>query len=192
MLNKLRSKVTPYLDPVARAFAKVGFRANVLTVIGLVIGTIAAVVFGYGHERWGGLVLLICGFFDLMDGAVARVTRGETAFGGVLDSVVDRYVDAIVIIGIVYGGLAEAGGIPGWLWGAIALVGSIMVSYIRARGEAAGTGKLDVGIAERGERMLILAIGGLIIFERYAIVVVAILSNVTAIHRVLESRKRLR
>jgi archaetidylinositol phosphate synthase len=110
----------------------------------------------------------------------------------VLDSFLDRYVDSIIFIGIIYAGLAEFAGLSSWFWGALALVGSLMVSYMRARAEAAGSGKLAVGIAERGERLLILAIGGLLNYTNYAVVLIVFLTHFTVLHRLLVAWKRLR
>lgn len=195
MLSRVRERVGDLMEPVARAFARTGFSPNVFTLIGLVVGVIAAVLFAYGMQLWAGFVLLICGFFDLIDGAVAKVIGRETAFGGVLDSVVDRYVDFLIFAGIIYafinGGLAQAGFLPGWAWGILAIAGSLMVSYTRARAEAAGSGKFDVGIAERGERILILAIGALIGFTQYAVVLIVILTHLTVAQRLFVAKLRL-
>jgi len=191
MLSGLRDKVDTALEPVAKAFARAGFTPNVLTCIGLVVSLLAGVLFAYGLPRFAAIALLICGFFDMIDGAVARVAEKVTEFGGVLDSVVDRFTEAAIIIGIVYGGTPELGQ-WGWLAGALALVGGLMVSYVRARAEAAGTGKLDVGFAERAERMLIFAIFALVERTGYALILVAILSYITVIHRLAVAYIRLR
>lgn len=193
MLSEIREKVAPLMEPVARAFAKAGFTPNSLTLIGLLIGSIAALLFARGEPRLAGLTLLICGVFDVIDGAVARLTGRETAFGGVLDSVIDRYVDFAIFIGIIYSDpLAELWRLPSWAWCTLALTGSFMVSYTRARAEAAGSGKLDVGIAERAERLLILAFGGLLGYTHFAVALVAILAHATAIQRIIVTKHRLR
>lgn len=179
------------MRPVARAFARAGFSPNSLTMIGLLIGSVAALLFAKGEPGLAGLTLLICGVFDVIDGAVARLTGRETAFGDVLDAVSDRYVDFIIFIGIIYGGLPELWRLPGWTWGTLALTGSFMVSYTRARAEAAGSRKLDVGIAERGERLLILAFGGMLGYIHFAVALVAILAHATAIQRLIVAKYRL-
>ncbi len=195
MLSRVRERVEELTEPLARAFARTGLSPNVFTLIGLVVGVIAAMLFAYGMQLWAGFVLIVCGFFDIIDGAVARVIGRETAFGGVLDSVVDRYVDFLIFAGIIYafinGGLAEAGLLPGWAWGTLAIAGSLMVSYTRVRAEAAGSGKLDVGIAERGERILILAIGALIGYTQYAVVLIVILTHLTVAQRLFVAKLRL-
>lgn len=191
MLSRFRDRVSRAVEPIARAFARAGFTPNSLTLMGLAVGIAAAVLFGYGMQFWAGIVLLICGFFDLIDGAVARTTGKKTPFGGVLDSVTDRYVDFLIFLGIIWAGLADAGLLPGWMWGFLAIIGSLMVSYIRARAEAAGSGKLEVGIAERGERILILAIGALVGYTKYAVVLIAVLTHITVGHRLIVARRRV-
>ena len=191
MLSNLREAVRPLLNRVARIFVIAGFSPNALTYLGFLTGLIAALLFAGGEPRWAGLVLLICGLFDAVDGAVARLTGRGTAFGGVFDSVVDRYVDFMVFAGIIYGDLARLG-LPSCAWGVLALTGSFMVSYVRARAEAAGSGRLDIGIAERGERLLILAFGGLFALTNYAVALVAILTHFTAVQRLFVAEVRLR
>jgi archaetidylinositol phosphate synthase len=191
MLSGLRSKIDGALEPLAKAFARAGLTPNVLTCIGLVVSLLAGALFACGLPRFAAIALLVCGFFDMIDGAVARVTGKVTAFGGVLDSVVDRFTEAAIIVGIVYGGAPELGQWS-WLAGILALVGGFMVSYTRARAEAAGTGKLDVGLAERAERVLIFAIFALVERTGYALILVAILSYITVIHRLAVAYSRLR
>ena len=195
VLSRVRDRASRLIDPVAKAFARTGITPNVFTLIGLVVGVVAALLFAYGMQLWAGFVLILCGFFDIIDGAVARLTGRETAFGGVLDSVVDRYVDFLIFAGIVYafinGGLAEAGLLSGWAWGVLAIVGSLMVSYTRARAEAVGSGKLDVGIVERGERIIILAVGALMGYTQYAVVLIVILTHLTVAQRLFVARLRL-
>jgi archaetidylinositol phosphate synthase len=197
MLSRFRDRAGDLLRPLAEAIARTGVSPNALTFIGLPVGLLAAFLFSRGEQFqfWAGIVLLLAGFFDIIDGAVARVTGRETAFGGVLDSVVDRYVDFLIFAGITYAFIA--GGVsvcllPGWVWGVLAIAGSFMVSYIRARAEAAGSGRLDVGIAERAERLLILAIGALVGYAQYSVVIIVVLTHLTVLQRLLVARLRLR
>lgn len=191
MLSGIREKIDPLIDTTARPFARAGFTPNGLTILGLLVGILAALLFVFEEPLWAGLTVLICGFLDMIDGAVARLTGKVTPFGGVLDSVLDRYADSIIFIGIIYAGLAEFAGLSSWFWGVLALVGSLMVSYMRARAEAAGSGKLAVGIAERGERLLILAIGALLNYTNYAVVLIVFLTHSTVLHRLVAVWKRL-
>lgn len=133
-----------------------GLTPNLLTLIGVAASAVAA--FCYLGWRAGGFVLpaagvlvLVSGLVDALDGVVARATGKASAFGGFLDSVCDRYSDAVVLSAILVGGLCDPA------WGLAAVVGSLMVSYARARAEAAGVGMASVGLAERAERMLFLA-----------------------------------
>lgn len=192
MLSGMKGRVGELVRPLASALARRGVTPNLLTLVGLGVGLISAALFARGEPFWGGLFLLGCGFFDLLDGAVARSGGKETRFGGVLDSVVDRYVDFLVLLAIVWGGLAEAFGVSGLVWGGAAMLGSFMVSYVRARGEAAGTGKMEVGLAERGERLLLLGFGSVLGFTGYAVVLVAFLSHLTVLQRMVVARRRLR
>lgn len=191
MLSELREKVEPFLNSTAELFVRVGFTPVSLTFLGVMLGMVAAFLFAGGHEIPAGLVLLLCGFFDALDGAVARLSGKVTAFGGVLDSVTDRYVEFLVFLGIMWGGLAEAGLLPGWAWVILAFAGSLMVSYVRARAEAAGSGTLDVGIAERAERLLILAFAAILTLTRYALCLIAVLTHVTVVHRLIVAKERL-
>lgn len=197
-MSRFRDRVNDLIRPVAEAIARTGVSPNTLTFIGLAVGLIAAIFFARGEQLLAGITLLVAGFFDIIDGAVARVLGRETAFGGVLDSTVDRYVDFLIFAGIIYafttGGIAEASFMRGWgwAWGVLAIVGGFMVSYIRARAEAAGSGKLDVGIAERAERLLILAILALVGFTEYAVVIIVILTHLTVLQRLFVAKFRLR
>ena len=140
-----------------------------------------------GKPFAGGLLILFSGIFDVLDGGVARAKDRITPFGGVLDSVCDRYSDGIVFLGIIAGAVNGRLVLPPilqievWLWAGYALIGSFLVSYTRARAESAGCRKLSVGIAERTERMLILAFGGLSGFLGWALVLIAVFSHITII-----------
>ena len=181
-------------NPVAKA---IPLSPNTLTLIGLVVSILAAVVFAHGIIVLGGALILLSGLFDIFDGAVARSKNDITPFGGVLDSVCDRYADALILIGIIYGILnnnispALLLNIPLWLWCAVALIGSFLVSYTRARAEAAGAKDMTVGIAERPERMILLALGAFSGYIAWAIVVIVILTHITIIQRMLYAKKYL-
>lgn len=150
-----------------------------------------------GKPFEGGLLILFSGFFDVLDGGVARAKGSITAFGGVLDSVCDRYSDGLMFLGIIAGAvngrliLSPIMQIEGWLWAGFALIGSFLVSYTRARAESAGCKKLSVGVAERTERMLILAFGALTGFLAWAIMLIAVFSHITIIQRVLRAKSIL-
>jgi CDP-diacylglycerol--glycerol-3-phosphate 3-phosphatidyltransferase len=162
---------------------------NVLTFMGLVINIIAAILFGYANADnqarmffYAGLVIIGAGFFDLVDGRVARATNQVTRFGAFFDSVVDRYSDVALFFGmLVY--YARANRFFYLVLVAVVMMGSVMVSYTRARAESL-IGTCKVGFMERPERLVLVIIGAL--FNRMAPVlwVIAVLSNITVAHRI--------
>lgn len=162
---------------------------NVLTFMGLVINIIAAVLFGYASGEnqarmffYAGLVIIGAGFFDLVDGRVARATNQVTRFGAFFDSVVDRYSDVALFFGLlVY--YARANRFFYLVLVAVVMTGSVMVSYTRARAESL-IGTCKVGFMERPERLVLVIVGA--IFNRMAPVlwVIAVLSNITVAHRI--------
>ena len=170
---------------------------NTLTLMGFAVSVAAGVAFVLGKPFEGGLLILFSGVFDVLDGGVARAKGRITPFGGVLDSVCDRYSDGLMFLGIMAGAIngrlpvPPIMGIDGWLWSGYALIGSFLVSYTRARAESAGCRKLSVGIAERTERMLILAFGALSGFLGWALVLIAVFSHITMVQRVLRAKSIL-
>lgn len=156
---------------------------NVLTFLGLVINIIAAFLFARGSFRWAGVVVIGAGLFDMVDGRVARATDRVTVFGGFFDSVLDRYSDLALFMGLlVY--YASINRFFYIVLTAIVMTGSVMVSYVRARAECT-IPKCKVGFLERPERVVLIIIGAL--FNRMAPVlwVIAIFSNLTVIHRMI-------
>lgn len=170
---------------------------NTLTLLGFAVSLAAGAAFTLGKPFAGGLLILFSGIFDVLDGGVARAKDRITPFGGVLDSVCDRYSDGIVFLGIIAGAVNGRLVLPPilqievWLWAGYALIGSFLVSYTRARAESAGCRKLSVGVAERTERMIILALGGLSGFLGWALVLIAVFSHITIIQRVLRAKSIL-
>jgi CDP-diacylglycerol--glycerol-3-phosphate 3-phosphatidyltransferase len=168
---------------IVRAFAATGINPNVLTVIGFAINFVAAYLFAYGYFRWAGITVFLAGLFDMLDGRVARFTNRVTPFGGFFDSVLDRYSDLCLMIGLLvfYGRINRF-----WyvVLVAVAMIGSVMVSYTRARAENL-ISTCKVGFLERPERMVLIIIGAM--FDRMAPVlwIIAVLSTLTVIHRVV-------
>jgi len=185
LLNKVRSSIASAMKPIASSVASLGLTPNQITVIGLLISLLSAYAFFWPHQLWGGILLLVAGFFDILDGAVAKVTGRVTRLGGVLDSVLDRYSDLIIIGAILLAGLCDP------LWGIIAMIGSVMVSYIRARGEVEGVNMSSVGLMERAERMVILAVSAIVGYTWAGIILLAILTHVTVAQRLWYLRKSL-
>ena len=156
---------------------------NVLTFIGLRDQHLGGVPFAAGKFRWAGVVVIGAGLFDMVDGRVARETNRVTRFGGFFDSVLDRYSDLGVLVGLlVY--YASINRFFYVVLTAIVMTGTVMVSYTRARAENT-IPKCKVGFLERPERVVLIIIGAL--FNRMAQVlwVIAILSNITVIHRMI-------
>ncbi|HXI38483.1 MAG TPA: CDP-alcohol phosphatidyltransferase family protein [Bryobacteraceae bacterium] len=177
---------------IVGALALSRIHPNVLTFLGLVINTWAAVLFAAGSFRAAGLVVILAGLFDMVDGRVARETNRVTRFGGFFDSVIDRYSDLALFMGLlVY--YASINRFFYIVLTAIVMTGSVMVSYTRARSEIS-IPKCKVGFLERPERVVLIIIGAL--FDRMAPVlwVIAVLSNLTVIHRMIytwQEAKRL-
>ncbi|OGO05757.1 MAG: CDP-diacylglycerol--glycerol-3-phosphate 3-phosphatidyltransferase [Chloroflexi bacterium RBG_13_54_9] len=169
-------------EPVARLVAKTGLSPNTLTVLGLFLNLGVAAIIATGHTLVGGLMVLFAGAFDLLDGTVARLTQRSTRFGALLDSTLDRLSDAALLFGllILYVRQHSSGEI---LLVYIALVGSMMVSYTRARAEGLQL-ECEVGLLARGERVVILALG--LIFNQVIIAlwILAVLTSITAAQRV--------
>ena len=156
---------------------------NVLTFLGLVINVVAAVLLAAGQFRAAGFVIIGAGLFDMVDGRVARATNQVTRFGGFFDSVLDRYSDLALLMGLLvyYGNVNR----PFYVvLTAIVMTGSVMVGYTRSRAENA-IPTCKVGFTERPERVVLLIIGAL--FDRMAPVlwVIAVLANITVVHRMI-------
>jgi CDP-diacylglycerol--glycerol-3-phosphate 3-phosphatidyltransferase len=171
------------IDRIVRWLALARISPNVLTFLGLVINICAAYLFAMGHFRWAAAVVIGAGLFDMVDGRVARATDRVTRFGGFFDSVLDRYSDLALLVGLLvyYASINRFGYI---VLTAVVMTGSVMVSYVRARAENT-VPKCKVGFLERPERVVLIIIGGL--FNRIAAVlwVIAVLSNLTVIHRMI-------
>lgn len=171
------------IDKIVGALALSRIHPNVLTFLGLLINAWAAVLFASGNFRAAGAVVIGAGLFDMVDGRVARETNRVTRFGGFFDSVVDRYSDLALLMGLlVY--YASINRFFYIVLTAIVMTGSVMVSYTRARAENT-IPKCKVGFLERPERVVLIIIGAL--FGRMAQVlwVLGVLSNLTVIHRMI-------
>jgi CDP-diacylglycerol--glycerol-3-phosphate 3-phosphatidyltransferase len=181
--GKIGDTLGRVLDGIVRGFAALGTNPNLLTFIGFGINLLAAYLFAYGYFRWAGATIMLAGVFDMADGRVARLEGRVTPFGGFYDSVMDRYSDLCLLIGL----LIYYGRINRFFYVslvAVAMIGSVMVSYSRARAENV-IPSCKVGFLERPERVVLIIIGAL--FDRMAPVLwlIAVLSNVTVIHRIV-------
>ena len=169
---------------VGQALARLGLSANALTVIGLVLNAGVAVVIATGHPRWGGALLLLASAFDMLDGAVARATNSTSRFGGFLDSTLDRYSEAVVFGGVLIYLLGTDDAELGAFLVFVATVGALLISYARARAEAAGY-TASVGLVARPERVILLALCLLIGRPLWALWILAITTHVTALTRIV-------
>ncbi len=166
-------------------FASSGLSANFWTGVGFVLSIASAAAYTSANigliypALFGGILLLVSGFFDIVDGSVARVTKQISRKGAFLDSTFDKVAEVIVFLGILYGGLAD----PTMVLIALGL--SLLVSYSRARAESLGIELKGVGIGERAERLIVIAVFSIAGFTYYGIVIVAIIAGITFIQRVV-------
>jgi archaetidylinositol phosphate synthase len=200
LLNKLRDLLEPSLAKIGRSFASTGLSANFWTWVGLLLSVVAGIAYASGaffNIDWtpwsfatiiGGILLLLSGFFDVVDGSVAHITKQTTKKGAFLDSSFDKIAEIVIFAGIAYGKLADP---------FLCLVGlgmSLLVSYTRARAESLGCKLKGIGIGERAERMLIIAIIGMIPVREameWAIIIVSIVAGITSVHRITVTAKKL-
>jgi CDP-diacylglycerol--glycerol-3-phosphate 3-phosphatidyltransferase len=214
------------IDPVVKVFIKLGLTPNIVTSIGFVLNVGVAVIFILGAEEgnrgdlsyigWAGGLILFAGLFDMLDGQVARLGNMKSKFGALYDSVLDRYSELIMFLGICYYLVGHH-----YFWSSIfafiALIGSMMVSYIRARAEGLGI-ESKGGLMQRPERVVAIGlcavlcgvssiyIGGnyklyfpgtnFLLFETvsiftFPIVIIAVLTNITAIKRLIDAKKAI-
>jgi CDP-diacylglycerol---glycerol-3-phosphate 3-phosphatidyltransferase len=188
------------LNAIVRGLALTRISPNVLTFIGLVINIIAAILFGYANSQnyprmflYAGLVIIGAGIFDMVDGRVARATNQVTTFGGFFDSVIDRYSDVALFFGLlVY--YARENRFFYLVLVAFVMVSSVMVSYTRARAESL-IGSCKVGFMERPERIVLVIIGACFAWlgaMAPVLWVLAVLSTVTIIHRIIYTYQQTR
>ena len=185
------------LDAIVRLLALSRINPNGLTLMGLVVNTYAAFLFGYANgdnQRrmffYAGLVIIGSGFFDLVDGRVARLSNQVTRFGGFFDSIVDRYSDASLFFGLLVF-YARGNRFFYVVLTALAMISAIMVSYARARAESL-IGACRVGFMERPERLVLLIIGALFNVMAPALWVIGVLSTITVIHRIVYTWQQTR
>jgi len=175
MRHRLAERFT---TPAAKILSKTGVTPNMLTVMGFLVSIAAAVLIAKEYFLAGGLVVLFAGAFDLLDGPVARVTGKTTKFGGFLDSTLDRLSEAAVLAGILaYYAYSE--GTWESLLAYAAFVGSVMVSYLRARAEGLGV-KCEVGVFTRAERVVVMS-AGLLFGQRFDLAIPIMLGIITAL-----------
>jgi phosphatidylglycerophosphate synthase len=169
----------------------VGKNPNIISILASLVGLVSAYYFMQGRSATGGFILLLSGILDTLDGTVARLGERDSKFGATLDSTLDRYVEMFVFMGIIY----HFKDTPMFFWAFLALMGSLMVSYVRARAQSLGIQKL-VGLVQRFERFIILAVAAILnplgvqywgseVILSSALIILAIGTNITAFQRLI-------
>lgn len=199
MLNRLRQKLIPVTTLIGNNFGSLGLSPTFWSMIAFAFAILSSIFFGLSNflseqgivfpsQIIASIMLLLSGFFDIVDGSVARVSKRATSRGAFLDSNFDKISEALIFIGIAIGGLSSP------ILAMIALSTSILVSYIRARAESLGIELKGVGIGERAERLLILSICGFIPISgsiQWGIIIIIILSSFSFIQRFWFVLKRI-
>lgn len=194
MLTKLKERIQRLIVSEARMAHAIGLTPNLVSLLGVVVALISAYLYWSSQFNdflliVAALLLLASGFFDALDGVLARAYSETTLFGGFFDSLLDRYSDAIVLVGLILG--RSVTGSQLWsLVGFAALIGSLLVSYSRARAEAAGVKMETVGLAERAERIIIIVAASFLSFLwrdalLWSVLLLAVLTNFTVLQRVV-------
>lgn len=197
MLNKFRKSLQPILEKIGFLFSSIGLSPNTLSLIGFIITIISSIIFGINtlqldptinFSAIGSLVLLAGGFFDVIDGSVAKITKRTSRKGSFLDSTLDKISETIIFLGIAIGGFANP------ILCLLAVSSSLLVSYIRSRAETFGIDLSGVGFGERAERILIIVVMGLLPFPHsleYGVIIVIGISIITIIQRIYKTLKIL-
>jgi CDP-diacylglycerol---glycerol-3-phosphate 3-phosphatidyltransferase len=178
------------LDPLSRFLGWIGVSPNALTLFGLALHVGVAYILATGHFTWGGLATLAASAFDALDGSLARHLGRVSKFGAFLDSTIDRYSEAVLYLGLTAYFL-HAGQPAGVILSYVAIIGSQLVSYTRARAEAIGV-ECKEGLLTRVERAIILVFFLLIHQVFIGLWVIAILANLTALQRILTVWRKTR
>ncbi|MEM3267334.1 MAG: CDP-alcohol phosphatidyltransferase family protein [Conexivisphaerales archaeon] len=177
MLTKLREKIKPVMDAIAAGSAKLIPSPTGWTFIGFLVSILAAYLYSSHFAIPAGVSVLLSGFMDMLDGAVARKLGKVTARGGFLDSNLDRAGEAAIYLGLILSNDIIA------LYAATAMALSLLVSYARSRAEASGLKAEGVGYGERAERLIILAVASFVGFLNYGIILIIILAGITFVQR---------
>lgn len=208
---RVRERYLKVIAPVTDFFARLGIHPDVLTLTGLVLSLLAGIMYGTGSFFWAAWVLVLAGVCDSLDGQIARKTNRQSAFGAFFDSTLDRYGDLFPYTGLAYHfaggrGFDSLHGRETWAepspWTVVliilAIAGSFMVSYTRARAEGLGVECRD-GLMQRPERMTLLILGSFLgsipvigtVLMKCTLLVLAVSSNITAISRMIHTKNQL-
>lgn len=184
----LRLRFKGVLDPLGRFLNRLGLKPNTVTILGLVGNAIGAILLATGNISWGGVLVLLMGPVDALDGTMARLRGEPTVFGAFVDSVTDRYSELVILGGLLYYFLQQQNWLACFLL-YLAASGSVLVSYVKARAEGCGF-EAKVGVLTRLERYLVLAPMLVINQPMIALWIIAILANFTALQRILYVRRQ--
>ena len=190
LTNRVRQWSRGIIDPVARFVGRTGLSPNSVTLIGFVLMVIVGFVLSQGYLQLAGVLLIVAAVFDAIDGALARLSDRVTRFGAFFDSTLDRYAEAAIFLGILIYFYGQGAGTEVFLT-YLAIVGSLMVSYTRARGEGLGV-SIRGGLLSRLERMAILILLLLLKQLTLAVWILAVLTNLTALQRIWLTWQALR
>ena len=199
MLNRFKEKLIPITTLIGNNFGSLGLSPTFWSMIGFTFAILSSIFFGltnflnqqgieFPSQIFASILLLISGFFDIVDGSVARVMKKSTTKGAFLDSNFDKVSEALIFIGIAIGGLSNP------ILAMIALSTSILVSYLRARAESLGIELKGVGIGERAERLLILSICGFIPISesiQWGVIIIILISGFSFLQRIRYVLKRI-
>ena len=186
----LRSRFKGVLDPIALFLNRIGLMPNTVTILGLAGNTLGAYFLARGQMTLGGILIFLMGPIDALDGTMARLRGDPTEFGAFVDSVTDRYSELVIFGGLLYYYLQQGD----WLMvilAYLAAAGSILVSYTRARAQSLGM-ETKVGILTRLERYLVLSPALIFNIPNIALWILAVLTNLTAMQRIIDVRRKAR
>ena len=199
MLNRFREKLIPITTLLGNSFGSLGLSPMFWSIVGFAFALMSSIFFGltihlnqqgigFPSQLFASIMLLVSGFFDIVDGSVARTLKKTSTKGAFLDSNFDKISEALIFIGIAVGGLSNP------ILAMIALSISILVSYVRARAESLGIDLQGVGIGERAERLLILSICGIIPISgsiQWGVIIIILISSFSFVQRFRYVLKRI-
>jgi archaetidylinositol phosphate synthase len=185
VLDRLRASLGGILASLGSKASKILPSPTAWTLIGMFFALLASVYYGGGHPALAGLLVILSGFFDVLDGAVARATGKTSTRGAFLDSTLDRVSELVIFLGILVGNYVS----PFFVLLALAL--SLMVSYTRAKGDSLGVSLAGIGVGERSERLIVLIVTSLLSIVGLGVLIIALLALITFIQRTVTVSKAL-
>ncbi len=188
LTDQMRLIFKGILDPIARSLNQLGLMPNTMTILGLVGNVIGAILIASGRIQLGGIIVLLMGPVDALDGTMARLRGMAGKFGAFVNSVTDRYSELAIMMGLLYYFMQQNNSVAILLVYASA-AGSVLVSYVRARGQSLGW-DTKTGILTRLERYLVLAPALILNYPIVGLWIIAVFSNITAVQRIIDVRRQ--